>query len=59
MYYIDRTIRTEVEKWFFKKKVIVIYGARQVGKTTFVKHLIKHRAESSIYLNCDEPDIRS
>jgi len=58
MRYIDRTIQPEVDKWFFKNKVIVIYGARQVGKTTFVKHLVKSRTESSLYLNCDEPDIR-
>lgn len=59
MRYIDRTIQPEVEKWFFKNKVIVIYGARQVGKTTFVKHLIKDINETSLYLNCDEPDIRT
>jgi hypothetical protein len=39
-----RAIRPAVEAALFKGKVVVIYGARQVGKTT---------------LCCDEPDIRS
>ena len=55
---VERKIHDEVERWFFKNKAIVIYGARQVGKTTLVKQLVKRRDEPSIYLNCDEPDIR-
>jgi hypothetical protein len=55
---ISRTIQQEIEKWLFKKKVIVIYGARQVGKTTLVKAIMQSRKERSLYLNCDEPDIR-
>lgn len=58
MEFIARKIRSEVEGWFFKNKAIIIYGARQVGKTTFVKQLMRVRPEPSLYLNCDEPDIR-
>jgi predicted AAA+ superfamily ATPase len=36
---------------------IVIYGARRVGKTTLVKKLQREQKES-LYLNCDEPDVR-
>jgi len=42
----------------FKGKIIVIYGARQVGKTTLVKQIQSQYPDISIYLNCDEPDIR-
>lgn len=36
---------------------IVIYGARQVGKTTLVQKILADYAEDGIYLNCDQPDI--
>jgi len=40
-------------------KVVVIYGARQVGKTTLVKEIQKKYPANSVYFNCDEPDIRA
>ncbi len=41
----------------FKGKVILLYGARQTGKTTVVKALLaKHKG---LYFSGDEPDIRS
>jgi len=56
---IKRTIEEEVNKRLFKGKIIIIYGARQVGKTTLVKEIIKkHKEKKTLYLNCDEPDIR-
>lgn len=55
----SRTIQQAVEQSFFKGKVIVIYGARQVGKTTLIQFLQEKYATDSIYLNCDEPDIRN
>ena len=58
MYYIKRQIQDKVEKVLFKGKIVVIYGARQVGKTTFVKEIQKKYFFSSVYLNCDEIDIR-
>ncbi len=42
----------------FQGKVVVIYGARQVGKTTLVKEILERFPEDGLYLNCDEPDIR-
>lgn len=56
---IVRDIDTYIQKCFFKDKVIIIYGARQTGKTTLVKMLQKKYPDNSVYLNCDEPDIRS
>jgi len=58
MDFVARKIQSEVESLFFKNEAIIIYGARQVGKTTFVKQLMRVRPEPSLYLNCDEPDIR-
>lgn len=55
---IRRIIQKDIEKHLFAAKVIIIYGARQVGKTTLIKEIQNTRIEKSIYLNCDEPDIR-
>ena len=55
---IKRTIQDEIEKSLFKGKAIIIYGARQVGKTTLILAIQKSASVPSIYLNCDEPDIR-
>jgi uncharacterized protein len=54
---IQRTIQNQIEKDFFKGKIITIYGARRVGKTTLVK-MLQEKFPNSMYLNCDEPDIQ-
>lgn len=41
----------------FKGKVILILGARQVGKTTLLEELIKKIDQPSNWLNADEADI--
>lgn len=58
MQYILRKIQKQIENSLFKGKILVIYGARRVGKTTIIKELQKKYPDDSIYLNCDEPDIR-
>lgn len=55
---ISRTIQPEIEKRMFEQKAIIIHGARQVGKTTLVRSLLRGKEATSLYLNCDEPDIR-
>lgn len=50
---IPRTIQQSIEKWLFRKKVIILYGARQVGKTTLVKEILKKYPDDSLYLNCE------
>jgi len=55
---VQRTIQNRVKRELFKGKIIIIYGARQVGKTTLVKQIQKSCQKKSRYLNCDEPDIR-
>ncbi|MFH1253127.1 MAG: ATP-binding protein [Candidatus Uhrbacteria bacterium] len=55
---INRLIQPKIEKKMFKGKVIVIYGARQVGKTTLIKQIQAKNSEISAYFNCDESDVR-
>lgn len=57
MMIIKRKIQEAIEDSLFGGKIIIIYGARQVGKTTLVMELIKKHSDNSIYLNCDEPDV--
>lgn len=56
--HIERHLKPKVEAALQRKKIIIIYGARQVGKTTLVKEIIAGYEGASRYLNCDEPDIR-
>ena len=55
---IKRVLQQKIESCFFKNKAIIIYGARQVGKTTLIKEIQKKYLDASLFLNCDEPDIR-
>ncbi|MCG2686606.1 ATP-binding protein [Candidatus Parcubacteria bacterium] len=55
---IPRTIQKNIEKSLFKGKIVVIYGARQVGKTTLVQEIIKKYPNDANYFNCDETDVR-
>lgn len=48
---IPRLVQPEVEKKLNRGKVVVLYGARQVGKTTLVKSILEHFPEKSLYLN--------
>ena len=54
----ERTILPEIREALFKGKIIIIYGARQVGKTTLIQQLRQEYGADALYLNCDEPDIR-
>ncbi len=56
---IKREIYPRIQKALFRKKAIILYGARQVGKTTLLREIEKQYGARSLYLNCDEPDIRS
>lgn len=55
---IERDIQKDVENSLFKGKAIIIYGARQTGKTTLVSLLREKYHGPSLYLNCDEIDTR-
>lgn len=55
---VIREIQKSIEAKLFSGKIIVIYGARQVGKTTLIQTIGEKFSDKHIYLNCDEPDIR-
>jgi predicted AAA+ superfamily ATPase len=57
--YIKRDIETNIENWLFKGKVIVLYGARQVGKTTLVKKFIEKHGTSESYIDCENLSVQN
>src|SRR3989337_3407466 len=57
--YIPRLLEAEVKANLFKGKIVIVYGPRQVGKTTLVKKILNDITETaSLYLNCDEGDVQ-
>ncbi len=54
---LKREIQKKIEEKLFKEKIIIVYGARQTGKTTLIKEIIKDYPDY-LFLNCDEPDVR-
>src|SRR3990167_2029334 len=57
--YIKRQIEPLIIKNLFKGDIVIIYGARQTGKTTLVKRILKFNPKiSSCYFNCDEGDVQ-
>ena len=56
---IKRQLQAVVNRWLFREKVIIIYGARQVGKTTLAKTLLRqHGSDQNAYYNCEIPSVR-
>ena len=55
---VKRSIEKIIQQYLFKKKAIIIYGARQVGKTTLVESLVKNYTQKTLFLNGDDSDIR-
>ena len=48
-----RKIQKNIENYLFKGKILVVYGARQVGKTTLVKSILKKYSSEEGYFNCE------
>lgn len=56
---IERTIKKDVLSACFQGKVVIIYGPRQVGKTTLAKTLVSDIGKKGLYMTCDDPQTRS
>ncbi len=54
---IKRTIEAKIESKLFKKKAIIIIGARQIGKTTSINNVLKDQ-ENLLFLNGDDIVVR-
>lgn len=52
---ISRTLENNITNLFNLRKVIIILGARQVGKTTLIHQIINNN-EDTLIINGDQPD---
>lgn len=52
-----RSIVKDILKYLNSKEAIVIYGARQVGKTTLMKYLLENYLKNAFYLDLELPDL--
>lgn len=55
---IKRDLQGILSKWLFRKKILIVYGARQVGKTTLVRAILKEHGSVDGYYNCEIPSIQ-
>lgn len=48
----------QIESWFFKNKVLILYGARQVGKTTILE-MLDDKYEDMLILSAENSNVRT
>lgn len=58
MRYIQRQIEKELSSHFHRGKALLIFGPRQVGKTTMVRHLVGGFGDDVCWLNGDDSSVR-
>lgn len=55
---IKRILETVIQQKLWQGKALILFGARQVGKTTMLKNLLQGR-DDVLWLNGDEQDVRN
>jgi len=55
---IIRSLQASLKKRLFKGKALLLFGPRQVGKSTLVETLLKETGQDYLYLNGDDADVR-
>jgi len=56
---IQRQLQSQIERWLFKSKIIILYGARQVGKTTLSKAILAPHGSDGGYFNCEVQSVQA
>jgi predicted AAA+ superfamily ATPase len=54
---ITRDIRIKFKKWLKSDEILIIYGPRQVGKTTFLNQMFSNKPDALIF-NCELNNIK-
>ena len=52
----DRDLHKHITNWLKEDEILIIFGARQVGKTTLLNQLLAENKEALI-LNCERPAV--
>lgn len=55
-YSINRTIEESLKRDFFKGKIIILVGPRQVGKTTLINHILENYSSIITFSGDDRKD---
>lgn len=55
---IPRKLKDTVKDKLFRNKAVIIYGPRQVGKTTLIESILPELQLKTVYLNGDDADVR-
>ncbi|MFZ4740567.1 MAG: ATP-binding protein [Bacteroidales bacterium] len=55
---IKRTLQAQIEADFIKNKVQLLFGPRQIGKTTLINSIYKNFEKEKLWLNADDADVR-
>lgn len=56
---IRRKLQSVIEGKLFKGKAVLLFGARQVGKSTLFNQIVQGQDGQVLSLNCDEPEVKS
>lgn len=59
MAYVPRRLESVLAAELFQGKALLLYGPRQSGKTTLVKHLLSQYDGDVLWLNGDNPDTKN
>jgi len=54
---INRIAGEQIKQWLFRRKALILTGARQVGKTTLLHNLFENE-DTVLWLNADEAPVR-
>ncbi len=54
--FYKRTLLDKIQAWLFQGKVIILYGPRQVGKTTLVNEIVNLNPGAK-YMNCERQNV--
>ena len=57
--YIPRILEGKIQKFLESPEIIAIFGARQVGKTTLMRHVYEFLSEPKIFLDFEDPELVS
>jgi hypothetical protein len=55
---IPRTLKEAIKAKLFRNKAVIVYGPRQVGKTTLIESILQELQLKTAYLNGDDADVR-
>jgi predicted AAA+ superfamily ATPase len=55
---IKRTLQSQLEADFGKQKIQLLFGPRQIGKTTLIETIFNRFDAQKLWLNADDADVR-